>query len=104
MAGGDDGDPAHRGPGVSAARQREDAGRVVRADNLGSFLRPRYLLEARTGRPRSRAPTCARWRTEPSRRSSACQEDLGLRIVTDGEFRRKHFFSTLNNVADRHRS
>jgi len=70
----------------------------VRADNLGSFLRPGYLLETR-----ARKLPLAELRAVEDRAVEeilAFQEKLGLRVVTDGEFRRRHFFSTLDDVVD----
>jgi 5-methyltetrahydropteroyltriglutamate--homocysteine methyltransferase len=74
------------------------SGAVVRADNLGSFLRPSFLLDAQAG-----AVAGAELRVVEDRAIAdvvRLQEELGLPVVTDGEFRRKHFFSTLNNVVD----
>jgi 5-methyltetrahydropteroyltriglutamate--homocysteine methyltransferase len=71
---------------------------VVRADNLGSFLRPPYLLEARR-----RGVTGDELRTiEDSAIVEVIrlQEDVGLRILTDGEFRRRLFFSTVESLFD----
>lgn len=71
---------------------------TYRADNLGSFLRPPYLLEARRqGLPAAHLRELEdRAITEVIR----MQEEAGLPIVTDGEFRRKLFFSTVVEVAD----
>ncbi len=69
---------------------------IVRADNLGSFLRPQSLLDAA-------ASANGDLRTLQDRaivKVIALQEAVGLPIVTDGEFRRKHFFSTLDGVLD----
>src|SRR4051812_5003010 len=71
---------------------------AYRADNLGSFLRPPYLLEARRqGLPAERL-------RELEDRAIAevirMQEEVGLPIVTDGEFRRKLFFSTVIEVSE----
>jgi 5-methyltetrahydropteroyltriglutamate--homocysteine methyltransferase len=51
-----------------------------RAEHIGSLLRPRTLLEAKDRRPLEDAAIAEaiRW-----------QEDLGLKVVTDGEFRRE---------------
>src|SRR5438105_251056 len=64
-----------------------------RADHVGSFLRPKFLLDAseefRTG-----AIDAAELRAvedEAIRGIVKFQEDLGLRGVTDGEFRRTYF-------------
>jgi len=86
------------GDAVAALRPSATADPIVRADNLGSFLRPGYLLEARAA-----AVTASELRAVEDRAIAEVvrlQEDLGLRTVTDGEFRRKHFFSTLNDVVE----
>jgi len=66
-----------------------------RADHVGSFLRPDYLLDARR---RFRAGEIDRAalrevEDEAIRGVVAFQEGLGLKSVTDGEFRRTHFHS-----------
>jgi len=64
-----------------------------RADHVGSFLRPKELLEARE-RFRTGAIDAAELRKvedEAIRGIVKFQEDLGLRGVTDGEFRRTYF-------------
>ena len=70
----------------------------VRADNLGSFLRPRYLLDAREQNlPREQL-------REVEDRAIVevlqLQEEIGLPVVTDGEFRRRFFFSTIEVLFD----
>ena len=69
---------------------------TVRADNLGSFLRPQSLLDAAAGSSGDLRALEDRAIIEVI----ALQEAVGLPIVTDGEFRRKHFFSTLTGVLD----
>jgi 5-methyltetrahydropteroyltriglutamate--homocysteine methyltransferase len=64
-----------------------------RADHVGSFLRPRALIEARE-RFKSGAIDAAALRVVEDaaiRDIVKFQEDLGLRGVTDGEFRRTYF-------------
>src|SRR5262245_35058218 len=65
----------------------------VRADNLGSLLRPSYLLDARhrDAPPEELRPVEDRAIEE----ALALQEDVGLPVVTDGEYRRRFFFSTI---------
>ena len=61
-----------------------------RADHVGSLLRPPELLRARgarRGADRRRGAARGRGRRDPRRRSKL-QRDVGLRSVTDGEFRR----------------
>ena len=83
-----------------------------RADHVGSFLRPKRLLEARdkAGLAREAADATASQRhstagEELRRIEDECirevvkfQEDVGLRVVTDGEFRRA---SWAYDLADR---
>jgi len=71
---------------------------AVRADNLGSFLRPAYLHEARAANlaPEELRAVEDRAIDEVIR----FQEDLGLRVVSDGEFRRRFFFSTVEFLVD----
>jgi 5-methyltetrahydropteroyltriglutamate--homocysteine methyltransferase len=64
-----------------------------RADHVGSFLRPKALLDAREQR-RTGAITAAQLRMvedDAIRGIVKFQEDLGLRGITDGEFRRTYF-------------
>jgi len=64
-----------------------------RADHVGSFLRPRYLLDAREqaargeiGREQLRAVE-----DKAIAEIVAFQQDVGLKSITDGEFRRTYF-------------
>jgi 5-methyltetrahydropteroyltriglutamate--homocysteine methyltransferase len=64
-----------------------------RADHVGSFLRPRYLIEARERKARGEI-TPAELRAVEDRAIDEVvrmQEDIGLSSVTDGEFRRTYF-------------
>src|SRR4026208_123905 len=64
-----------------------------RADHVGSFLRPKFLLDARE-QFRSGAIDAAKLRAvedEAIRGVVKFQEDLGLRGITDGEYRRTYF-------------
>jgi len=64
-----------------------------RADHVGSFLRPKYLLDARE-QYAQKAIDAAQLRTVEDRAIAEIvkfQEDIGLRSVTDGEFRRTYF-------------
>jgi 5-methyltetrahydropteroyltriglutamate--homocysteine methyltransferase len=66
---------------------------TVRADNLGSLLRPPYLLDARHD---SLAPEQLREVEDRAiEEVIRLQEDVGLPVVTDGEYRRRFFFSTV---------
>jgi 5-methyltetrahydropteroyltriglutamate--homocysteine methyltransferase len=64
-----------------------------RADHVGSFQRPGYLLEAREAAQRG-ALSAAELRVVEDRAIREVvklQQDLGLRGITDGEFRRTFF-------------
>ena len=64
-----------------------------RADHVGSFLRPKALLEAREARRTGTIDDAALRAVEDAaiRDIVRFQEDLGLRGITDGEFRRTYF-------------
>lgn len=73
-------------------------GTPYRADQVGSFLRPPELLEARTA---GMAPE--RLREIEDRhilRVLAKQKELGFGIFTDGEFRRRNFMSDLIDAVE----
>jgi len=64
-----------------------------RADHVGSFLRPKYLLDARE-RFRLKEINAAELRAVEDRAITEIvrfQEDVGLQSITDGEFRRTYF-------------
>lgn len=80
------------------------SGRSFRAETVGSFLRPDYLLAAR-GEFAAGRITAAVLRENEDRAIRDIvrfQEDLGFRIVTDGEFRRENwwidFIARLNGL------
>jgi 5-methyltetrahydropteroyltriglutamate--homocysteine methyltransferase len=83
-------------PEITAAPSAELGRRTTppfRADHVGSFLRPKFLLEARE---QSRAGTLAapglrEVEDRAIRDIVRFQEDLGLCGITDGEFRRTYF-------------
>jgi 5-methyltetrahydropteroyltriglutamate--homocysteine methyltransferase len=64
-----------------------------RADHVGSFLRPKELLDARGKRQKGEISADALRTVEDRaiRDIVRFQEDLGLQAVTDGEFRRTYF-------------
>jgi 5-methyltetrahydropteroyltriglutamate--homocysteine methyltransferase len=64
-----------------------------RADHVGSFLRPKQLLDARDQHKAGTLSAAALRAVEDEaiRDIVRFQEDLGLRGVTDGEFRRTYF-------------
>ena len=64
-----------------------------RADHVGSFLRPRYLLEARDQAAKGQLGP-AQLRAVEDRAIAEIvefQQDVGLKSITDGEFRRTYF-------------
>ena len=64
-----------------------------RADHVGSFLRPKFLLEAREQRAKGEI-TPEQLRAVEDKAIAEIvkfQEDVGLQSVTDGEFRRTYF-------------
>ena len=64
-----------------------------RADHVGSFLRPKFLLEAREQRANG-AITPEQLRAVEDRAITEIvkfQQDVGLQSITDGEFRRTYF-------------
>ena len=64
-----------------------------RADHVGSFLRPKYLLDAREKKARGEI-TPADLRAVEDRAIGEVvrmQEEIGLQSITDGEFRRTYF-------------
>jgi 5-methyltetrahydropteroyltriglutamate--homocysteine methyltransferase len=68
----------------------------VRADNLGSLLRPGYLLDAR-----GQGLAGHELRAVEDRAVAEVielQEEIGLPVVTDGEYRRRFFFSTVEEL------
>jgi 5-methyltetrahydropteroyltriglutamate--homocysteine methyltransferase len=64
-----------------------------RADHVGSFLRPKELLEARDRHKQGALSRDELRKIEDTaiRNIVRFQEDLGLQSVTDGEFRRTYF-------------
>ncbi len=65
-----------------------------RADHVGSFLRPAYLLEARDQFFKQKSITAEQLRAVEDRAITEIvkfQADVGLSSITDGEFRRTYF-------------
>ncbi|MEJ2173847.1 MAG: 5-methyltetrahydropteroyltriglutamate--homocysteine S-methyltransferase [bacterium] len=64
-----------------------------RADHVGSFLRPKALLEAREQHQQGKRSKAELRKAEDAaiREGVKFQEDLGLHGITDGEFRRTYF-------------
>jgi 5-methyltetrahydropteroyltriglutamate--homocysteine methyltransferase len=67
---------------------------TYRAETVGSFLRPHYLLAARQDFSAGRISAAALRDIEDRaiREIARFQGDLGFRIVTDGEFRRENWW------------
>jgi 5-methyltetrahydropteroyltriglutamate--homocysteine methyltransferase len=65
----------------------------ARYDHVGSFLRPKYLLEARAQKARGDITPEQLRKVEDQAIAEIVkfQEDLGLKSITDGEFRRTYF-------------
>jgi len=64
-----------------------------RADHVGSFLRPKFLLDAREQKARGEI-TAAQLRSVEDKAIAEIvkfQQDVGLQSITDGEFRRTYF-------------
>ena len=64
-----------------------------RADHVGSFLRPKFLLDAREQKAKGEI-TAEQLRTVEDKAITDIvkfQEDVGLKSITDGEFRRTYF-------------
>ncbi|MFZ9334974.1 MAG: 5-methyltetrahydropteroyltriglutamate--homocysteine S-methyltransferase [Burkholderiaceae bacterium] len=65
----------------------------ARFDHVGSFLRPQYLLEARAKKARGEITPAQLREVEDKAITEIVkfQESVGLKSVTDGEFRRTYF-------------
>ena len=72
---------------------------MYRADHVGSFLRPREVLDAR-GDPAVAPERLAEIENRHILRILARQKDLGLEIFTDGELRRGGFMSDFYESVD----
>lgn len=66
---------------------------IYRADHIGSFLRPQYLLEARARFAKGEIDAEQLRAVEDKAITEIVkfQEDVGLKTITDGEFRRTYF-------------
>ena len=70
-----------------------------RADHVGSLLRPRELLEARSG-GKSDSQELRALEDRHIRRVLERQQELGFKIFTDGELRRRSFMSDFNESVE----
>jgi len=79
-------------PSTAQAAQRKHP--PFRADHVGSFLRPSYLLEAREQFFVKKSISAAQLRAVEDKAITEIvkfQQDVGLQSITDGEFRRTYF-------------
>jgi 5-methyltetrahydropteroyltriglutamate--homocysteine methyltransferase len=76
---------------LAAKQSRTRAKPPFRADHVGSLLRPKHLLEARGRFDRGEitAADLHHIEDEAIRHAVKRQEDVGLKSITDGEFRRR---------------
>src|SRR5689334_21802478 len=76
---------------VAAQRSSKHAKPPFRADHVGSLLRPKHLLESRGRFDRGEitAADLHLIEDEAIRHAVKRQEDVGLKSITDGEFRRR---------------
>jgi 5-methyltetrahydropteroyltriglutamate--homocysteine methyltransferase len=77
--------------------------RPYRADNVGSLLRPPELLAARAARQRGEITSDTLRAIEDRAILDAVelQQQCGLDVFTDGEFRRGTFMGSLHGVSPR---
>src|SRR5690348_16557528 len=73
-------------------------GAPYRADQVGSFLRPAELLEARTSG--ASAQRLQEIEDRHIARVLAKQKELGFEIFTDGELRRRNFMSDFTDAVE----
>jgi 5-methyltetrahydropteroyltriglutamate--homocysteine methyltransferase len=71
----------------------------IRADHIGSFLRPADLLEARRNAGKNPAKLHALEDTH-IRTVLAKQKELGFQVFTDGELRRRNFMSDFTDAVE----
>jgi methionine synthase II (cobalamin-independent) len=87
--------PPHAGTGqAEGARPPASPPPPFRADHIGSLLRPPALLAARQAREEGRLSADGLRAEEDAhiRDAVRLQEDVGLEVVTDGEYRRGIYF------------
>jgi 5-methyltetrahydropteroyltriglutamate--homocysteine methyltransferase len=75
---------------------------VLRAENIGSLLRPGYLLDARKRHSQGQLSDAEFKRVEDQAvdEAVALQERAGIDVLTDGEQRRNVFASQLVQASD----
>ncbi|HEY8231693.1 MAG TPA: methionine synthase [Vicinamibacteria bacterium] len=72
---------------------------VFRADQVGSFLRPQELIEAREAEPRDEARLKS-LEDQHVLRVLGRQQELGFEVFTDGELRRRNFMSDFTDAVE----
>lgn len=70
---------------------------TLKADHIGSFLRPADLLEARAN---GNAEQLRKLEDQHILRVLAKQKELGFEVVTDGELRRRNFMSDFTEAVE----
>ncbi|MEX2128432.1 MAG: 5-methyltetrahydropteroyltriglutamate--homocysteine S-methyltransferase, partial [Xanthobacteraceae bacterium] len=65
-----------------------------KADVVGSLLRPQPIHDARARHEKKEISAEALWENETKavEEAVAMQKEVGLRVCTDGEFHRRHWF------------
>jgi len=65
-----------------------------KADVVGSLLRPQSVIDGRARHAQGKITRQQKWdiETQAVEEAVALQKDVGLRVCTDGEFRRRHYF------------
>jgi len=73
-----------------------------RADHVGSLLRPSHLLEARTAYSTGAIPESRLWELEDAAIRDALQRqrDIGLAVLSDGEFRRASWLTDMAEAVE----
>jgi 5-methyltetrahydropteroyltriglutamate--homocysteine methyltransferase len=71
---------------------------LLRADNVGSFLRPTYLTDALDRRADD--TELRQLEDRAVRDVVALQEELDMPVVTDGEFRRRVWYGTMTRITN----
>lgn len=71
---------------------------ILRADNVGSFLRPAYLTDALDRRVDD--AELQQLEDRAVREVVALQDELDMPVVTDGEFRRRVWYGTMTRITD----
>src|ERR1700735_275828 len=71
-----------------------------RADNVGSFLRPADLLEARRNAASEGESRLKALEDKHIERVLAKQKEIGFEIFTDGELRRRNFMSDFTDAVE----